>query len=649
MLANLPQVPLRQRGRRGRILRQSDPPSLAVQPNLSLSNGPQPAAPAVILPGNMPMVPVPVVQPNLNLNRGLQPGAPAMTVQGNMPLAPVPIAHATADAPVMPPVPPAVPGNAPVRVPHTNLPEAYLPVVETHRRYKKMNLGLMNIECRKCYALHWLDEKHSKSTQTNPTFGACRLDGKIKLPMLEKPPRELRELYDGSSYHSDHFLKHIVAYNNAFAMVSVAHKQVHFDTPGPDVYTIEGELRYRMGSLLPSNNQPLYSQVYFQTNEMALDIRMGRTAYVDQNTADNQAENATRHGQGRREILQILHDVLHQNHGYIALYKTALERLQEAGTPPDIHVYLHFDPKKDQRTYNLPTADEVAVIIPGNGQQATTGHDLILATRGGPLQRISEIHPAFQSLYYVLLFPRGEHGWHTAIPLNLRENENFNLPGYHEGEMRHAGEEADDDENPQQHSRRKSRKTVSQLEYYAYRLHTQRNESNHLFRARALFQRYIVDGWAQTDQSRLSWLENNQNELRVDVLQGFVDAVATHGDANLAEIGQRVILPSSYIGGSRHMFQLYQDSLALARFFAKPDFFLTVTANPRWEEITQELLPGQQPSDCPDLIARVFQEKIRKLIKKIKDGLLGGFCGNVYTIEFQKRGLPHIHILIFLN
>ena len=61
------------------------------------------------------------------------------------------------------------------------------------------------------------------------------------------------------------------------------------------------------------------------------------------------------------------------------------------------------------------------------------------------------------------------------------------------------------------------------------------------------------------------------------------------------------------------------------------------------------MLPGQQASDRPDLVSRVFREKVRILLKEIKKGILGEFKGNVYTIEFQKRGLPHIHILIFLS
>lgn len=75
-----------------------------------------------------------------------------------------------------------------------------------------------------------------------------------------------------------------------------------------------------------------------------------------------------------------------------------------------------------------------------------------------------------------------------------------------------------------------------------------------------------------------------------------------------------------------------------------------MTCNPNWVEVTRELLPGQTPADRPDLVARVFEMKKEELIRDIyKNGVLGRTVAYVYTIEFQKRGLPHIHLLIFLD
>ncbi|KAK9676558.1 hypothetical protein RND81_11G085000 [Saponaria officinalis] len=46
---------------------------------------------------------------------------------------------------------------------------------------------------------------------------------------------------------------------------------------------------------------------------------------------------------------------------------------------------------------------------------------------------------------------------------------------------------------------------------------------------------------------------------------------------------------------------------------------------------------GQKPDDRPDIIARVFKMKLKQLMKYV--------C----TIEFQKRALPHAHILLWLK
>lgn len=74
-----------------------------------------------------------------------------------------------------------------------------------------------------------------------------------------------------------------------------------------------------------------------------------------------------------------------------------------------------------------------------------------------------------------------------------------------------------------------------------------------------------------------------------------------------------------------------------------------MTANGNWQEIVENILPGQTVADQPDLVAQVFHAKQQALLKKIHDGYFGAVAGMVYTIEYQKCGLPHMHMLIFLE
>jgi hypothetical protein len=79
-----------------------------------------------------------------------------------------------------------------------------------------------------------------------------------------------------------------------------------------------------------------------------------------------------------------------------------------------------------------------------------------------------------------------------------------------------------------------------------------------------------------------------------------------------------------------------------------PDAFVIFICNPQWLEIKRTLLPEHQPQDQSDLVTRVFKIKLKELINDIhKKHILGCTIAGIYVIEFQKRGLPHAHILIF--
>ena len=89
--------------------------------------------------------------------------------------------------------------------------------------------------------------------------------------------------------------------------------------------------------------------------------------------------------------------------------------------------------------------------------------------------------------------------------------------------------------------------------------------------------------------------------------------------------------------------------MAIVREFQKTDFFITMTCNPKWKEIQAELSDGRTPQDRPDLTARVFKLKEDQLMKDLISGkLLGQVVAHMNVIEFQKRGLPHCHILLIL-
>ena len=57
--------------------------------------------------------------------------------------------------------------------------------------------------------------------------------------------------------------------------------------------------------------------------------------------------------------------------------------------------------------------------------------------------------------------------------------------------------------------------------------------------------------------------------------------------------------------------------MAIARRFGISDLFITMTCNPNWREIKENLLPGQSASDRPDLVIRVFHLKVKYLLDLI--------------------------------
>ena len=68
-------------------------------------------------------------------------------------------------------------------------------------------------------------------------------------------------------------------------------------------------------------------------------------------------------------------------------------------------------------------------------------------------------------------------------------------------------------------------------------------------------------------------------------------------------LGHRIILPSTFMGGPRYMHERQQDAMTYVRRYGPLELFITMTCNPNWPDIKDNLLPGQTSEDHPDLVA----------------------------------------------
>ncbi|XP_015937136.1 uncharacterized protein LOC107462959 [Arachis duranensis] len=181
-------------------------------------------------------------------------------------------------------------------------------------------------------------------------------------------------------------------------------------------------------------------------------------------------------------------------------------------------------------------------------------------------------------------------------------------------------------------------------EFICFRLQMREDEDSIIHKSRRLFQQFVVVSFSMIESHRLYEIRKKQSTIRGEVLQGIEEAMR-RGDTEASSIGTRVILPSSY------MFNNCQDAMAICKHFGYPDLFLTLTCNPNWPEFQRYTNRDQVPiADRPDIACRVFHAKMKCLLNDLKNGVFfGPLNAGMYTIEFQKRGLPHAHILLWLD
>jgi hypothetical protein len=130
--------------------------------------------------------------------------------------------------------------------------------------------------------------------------------------------------------------------------------------------------------------------------------------------------------------------------------------------------------------------------------------------------------------------------------------------------------------------------------------------------------------------------------------------------------GRPVILFSSYPGSERYQAESFLDAMCIAMHYGAPTYFLTFTSNPNWPEIIEDVkefgpyaytdkpspngVSKQKAQERCDLINRVCLLKFKSILDDLlKKEVLGKTLCYVAVIEFQKRGLPHMHLLLTVH
>ncbi|XP_056855869.1 uncharacterized protein LOC108836073 [Raphanus sativus] len=286
------------------------------------------------------------------------------------------------------------------------------------------------------------------------------------------------------------------------------------------------------------------------------------------------------------------------------------------------HMRIVSNREKDGRTYDTPISSEVAALIPGDFNMEMDRRDIVLQEKQtGWLKRISEIHPSYLALQYPLIFTYGEDGFRLGI--------------------KKRDSPATD---------KLKRKDISMRQWFAFRLFERDGECQTLLHSRKLFQQFLVDAFTTIETNRLCFLKLNQKCLRSDSYDSIKQA-ENNGQVDMNDQGARFFLPASFTGSPRYMKNNYLDAMAVCRHFGFPDLFITFTCNPKWPEITRYLTQKNlNTEDRPEIISRVFKMKLDSLMTDLTDNeILGKTVASMYTVEFQKRGLPHAHILLFMH
>lgn len=472
------------------------------------------------------------------------------------------------------------------------------------------NLGEMNVLCKFCRAKHFKGEELSKNT-----FKHCCNRGRNKIVIRNTYPEYLKgKLTNSNSYKYENFKKYIRNYNNAIAFASFGAKYDNLSGKGPDVIRVFGQIYHQTSNLYSSNNTSIsYGQLYVYDSEEAATIQMN---HIANEKCDKKIMT---------ELNQLMRDINPFAKHFHMLHEKYTSELRRCSilniNVSDYFLIIHSDGTQDIRRYNEPASNEIAFVFESSNGDPPSKRDICIYPKSKnnyDQVMIDDINPNIDPMTYPIFYPYGEAGWKP----------NLLIPNYINDEIH----------------------KITLLKWKTSQLSLRDNEFNPLIYSGKLFQQWIIDSYLHVESKNLNYCRFNQAKLKVETYKALTDYLQNFDNEDSTNIGRKVILPSSFQGSPRHLRERYMDAMAIVSKYGRPDIFLTFTCNSLWKEIVNNLEPHQSSYDRPDIVSRVFKLKLKSLINDItKLKIFGEVVGFMYTVEFQKRGLPHAHILIILK
>ncbi|GBP31298.1 hypothetical protein EVAR_31423_1 [Eumeta japonica] len=486
-------------------------------------------------------------------------------------------------------------------------------------------LGSFEVLCIHCGALHFPEERVSNRINRN-SFSDCCLHGRI---LIEPPkvPNELVRLFLKRHPHSEEFHKKIRNINASFALASFnVEDDRTINSRGIYSFIVCGQVYHKMNMVAhPTQNdegvfeRPLYGQLYF----------------LDPDDAVNERVNHPLNSGISSSLMELLEYIIRARNGYVQGYRMMrdveedINRLSSAQciSPPYVKLLFRQPEQADRERYNIPVCNEVCAVFTLNADQSFPDNEMIVHQRNKNIVYLKKIHKRVEPFTYPLFYLAGTDGYSVDLPLQTPYACRNHLTRLELAQYRL--------------SFRPECIKFSMDATLTGRPDLQEIPFNALHFGGRLFQQYLVDTNIRVERDRIQWIKYNQNKILAEQYMGVTRLINELTEKTNATVGEKIILPSSFLGSTWYYTKIFDDAMAIVRRLGSPNLFITMSSNPNWSEIKQAFqmnledrtILEQLPQSCPNIVARVAKLKFDQMFEDLdKKQIFGKIAAFVYTI-----------------